>query len=144
MGATYVTVTVSNLRQPDRAWVGEFRVDTGVHHSRIPRKHLEAIGIEPEGSRDFLLADGAEATFDTGCACLDFMDEKTWVTVLFDTDNAEPVLGQIAMTSAALRFDPETRRFERRPRILNPRRPVTRGRRKGAADGLERHDSDGG
>ena len=135
MGATYVTVTVSNLLQPDRSWEGEFRVDADVHHSRVPRKHLEAIGIEPKGSRDFLLADGTETTLDIGFACLNFMDEKTWVTVLFDTDDAEPVLGQIAMTSAALRFDPETQRFERRRRVLNPRLPVTQSRRKSALDG---------
>ena len=126
MGSTYMTVTVRNVAEPERAWVGEFRVDADVHHSRVPRKHLEAIGIHPEDTRDFVQADGAETTLDIGFALLDFMDETTPVTVLF-TDEAEPVLGRLAITSAALRFDPETQSFERVRRFLYHRRPVKSG-----------------
>ena len=123
MGATYVTVTVRNLAEPELAWEGEFLVDAHVHHSRIPRKHLTAIGVEPKGVRHFELADGTDMTFDVGFTRLDFMDEQAPVTVLFCDDDAEPVLGRIAMTSAALRFDPVSQSFERIQRFLVHRRP---------------------
>ena len=124
MGPTYVAVTVRNLGQPERAWEGEFLVDASVHHSLVPRRHLEAIGIEPEGARLLELADGSVETFDVGAARLDFMDEYTATNVIFGTDDAEPVLGRIALTSAALGFDPVSQRFERTRRFLYSRRPV--------------------
>ena len=124
MGATYVAVTVRNLGRPERAWEGEFLVDTRFHHSLVPRKRLEAIGIEPEDTRLYELADGTSTTFDVGAARLDFMDEHTPASVIFGADDAEPVLGRIALTSAALRFDPVNQRFERIRRFLYSRRPV--------------------
>ena len=123
MVATYVNVTVRNLAEPELAWEGEFLVDARVHHSRVPRRHLTAIGVEPEGVRHFEFADGTDMTLDVGFARLDFMDEQAPVTVLFG-DDAEPVLGRIAMTSAALRFDPVTQSFERIRRFLVHRQPV--------------------
>ena len=123
MGATYVTVTVRNLSRPERAWEGEFRVDPAVHNSIVPRKHLEAIGIEPEGTRLFELADGTSATLEVGAARLDFMGEHAPANVIFGTDDAEPVLGRIALAAAALRLDPVNQRFERTKRFLySPRR----------------------
>ena len=124
MGATYVNVTVRNFAEPELAWEGEFLVDARVHHSRVPRKHLAAIGIEPEAVRHFELADGTDVTLDVGFARLDFMDEFAPVAVLFDDNDAEPVLGRIAMTSAALRFDPVTQSFERIRTLLPYRRLV--------------------
>lgn len=126
MDATYVTVTVRNLGRPERAWEGEFLVDTDVQHSLVPRKHLQAIGIEPEGTRLFELADGTSATLEVGAALLDFMDEHAPVNVIFGADDAAPVLGRIALASAALRLDPVNQRFERTKRFLYNRRPIGR------------------
>ena len=124
MDATYVTVTVRNLADPELAWEGEFLVDTGALHSAVPRRHLDAIGIQPEDTRKLEMADGTDVTFDVGFARLYFMDEQAPVTVLFGDDDAEPVLGRIAMMSAALRFDPVSQSFERIRRFLVHRRPV--------------------
>ena len=42
MGATYVTVTVRNPAEPERAWEGEFLVDTGALNSVVPSQHLKS------------------------------------------------------------------------------------------------------
>ena len=124
MDATYVAVTVRNLGQPDRAWEGEFLVDASVHHSRVPRRHLVAIGIEPQETRLFERADGTSATLEVGAARLDFMGEYAPTNVIFGADDSDPVLGRIALTAAALRFDPVSKRLERTKRFLYSRRRV--------------------
>ena len=51
MGATYVDVTIRNPAAPARSWTGRFLVDTGAFNSLAPRRHLEAIGLEPKSHR---------------------------------------------------------------------------------------------
>ena len=48
MGAAYVDVTIRNPAAPARSWTGRFLVDTGAFNSLAPRRHLEAIGLEPK------------------------------------------------------------------------------------------------
>ena len=61
MGATHVTVRITNPAEPDRFWEGLFLVDAGATDSLVPRPHLEAIGLEPEGKRRvYQLADGSD------------------------------------------------------------------------------------
>ena len=61
MGATHVTVRITNPADSDRYWEGLFLVDTGATDSLVPRPHLEAIGLEPEGKRVYELADAARS-----------------------------------------------------------------------------------
>lgn len=58
MGATYVDVTIRNPADPGRSWTGKFLVDTGAFDSLVPRAHLDAIGLTPRGSREYVPADG--------------------------------------------------------------------------------------
>ena len=60
MGAIYVDVTTRNPADLQRSWTGTFLVDTGVFdRSCRGRARLEAIGLEPRGRREYLLADGS-------------------------------------------------------------------------------------
>ena len=53
MGATYVEVTIRNPAMPERTWTGPFLVDTGAFDSLVPGSRLEAIGLQPRGSREY-------------------------------------------------------------------------------------------
>ena len=53
MGATCVDVTIRNPADPARSWTGPFLVDTGAFDSLVPKAHLEAIGLEPRGIREY-------------------------------------------------------------------------------------------
>lgn len=64
MSAIRVNVTVRNPVEPQRCWQGEFLVDTAVHETVVPRKHLEAIGIEAHATRLYKLADGSLRMLD--------------------------------------------------------------------------------
>lgn len=113
MGTTDVTVTVKNPAARDRAWQGEFLVDTGAIESLVPRQHLEAIGIEPFGSRTYEMADGRRLQFDIGGAELEFMDEMVMGTVVFVDDDVEPLLGLTALESAGIEVDPRNQQLKR-------------------------------
>ncbi len=113
MGTTHVTVTVKNPAARDRAWQGEFLVDTGAIDSLVPRRHLEAIGVAPIGSRTYEMADGRRLQFDIGGAELEFMDETVIGTVVFVDDDVEPLLGLTALESAGIEVDPRNQQLKR-------------------------------
>lgn len=73
MGVTHVDVTIRNPAEPERSWKGPFLMDTGAIDSLVPRPHLEAIGIEPEGQRVYELADGSAIEMDVAVARIEFM-----------------------------------------------------------------------
>ena len=113
MGATYVTVTVRNMTDPERAWEGRFLADTGASISVVPRVRLEAVGIEPSGTRVFELADGSSTRLEVGFARLDFMGEIASGMVILGADDAEPLLGLTAMQEVGVKVDPVNHRLER-------------------------------
>lgn len=117
MGATHVTVTVSNPADPERTWEGLFLVDTGAIDCLVPRCHLEAIGLRPKGSRTYKLADGSELRLDVTAARVEFMGEFVGATVIFGDDDAQPLLGMTALASVGIEADPVTQRLKRRPAV---------------------------
>ena len=127
MGATHVTVTIRNPAQPDRFWEGLFLVDTGATDSLVPRHHLAAIGIEPQGQRAYELADGTPVTMDVALAGIEFMGEFVGGTVLFGDEHAEPLLGVTALESVGIEVDPVNQRLKRLPAVRLKR--LSAGRR---------------
>lgn len=117
MGATQVTVSVSNPTDATRRWDGLFLVDTGAIDCYVPAKHLHAIGIEPKGRRTYELADGTEIALDVGVAQIEFMGEVVGVTVIFGEDDAEPLLGVTALESVGIEVDPQNQRLKRLPAV---------------------------
>ena len=117
MGATHVTVRITNPAEPDRFWEGLFLVDTGATDSLVPRPHLEAIGLKPEGKRVYELADGSQIVVDVTTAEIEFMGEILGGTIVMGADDAEPLLGMTALASVGIEVDPLTQRLKRRPAV---------------------------
>ena len=117
MGATHVTVTVRNPADPTRCWEGLFLVDTGATDSLVPRPHLEAIGLRPEGQRIYELADGSEIRMDIALARIEFMGDFTGGIVLFGDAGAEPLLGVTALESVGIEVDPMNQRLKKLPAV---------------------------
>lgn len=117
MGAVHVTVTIRNPADREREWSGLFLVDTGATDSLVPRKHLEAIGLEPRARRVYELADGSEPGLDIGAAEIEFMGDFTAGVVMFGDDNAEPLLGVTALESVGIEVDPVNQRLKRLPAV---------------------------
>ena len=125
MGATHVTVTVKNPAEPHRTWEGLFRVDPGSINCLAPRKHLEAIGLAPQGQRRYRLADGSETRMDATTAVVEFMGDFAGTTIVMGADDAEPLLGLTVLESVGIAVDPESQALKRMPYVrlrgFNPR-----------------------
>ena len=117
MGATHVTVAVSNPADPTRRWEGLFLVDTGAVDCYVPGNRLREIGIVPGGKRSYELADGTELVLDIAVAQVEFMGELVGATVIFGSDDAEPLLGVTALESAGIEVDPRNQRLKRLPAV---------------------------
>ena len=117
MGATHVTVRITNPAEPDRLWEELFLVDTGATDSLVPRQHLEAIGLQPRGRRTYELADGSELAVDVTVAEIEFMGEVVGGTVIYGESNAEPLLGVTALESVGIEVDPVSQQLKRLPAV---------------------------
>src|SRR5579884_3058562 len=107
MGATHVTVAVSNPADSQKRWEALFLVDTGAVDCMAPGNQLRAIGIQPRGKRTYELADGTEIVMEIGVAPIDFMGEIVGATIIFGPDDAEPILGVTALESAGIEIAPQ-------------------------------------
>ena len=114
MGETHVMVTVRNPLDRQRCLEGRFLVDTGAVDSLVPRRWLEEVGIEPQGRRTYRLADGDAVEFEIAFAHLEFMDDVAPARVIVGGDEAEPLLGVIALEQAGVFVDPEGQKLRRR------------------------------
>lgn len=115
VGATYAAVTIRNPAEPERVWEGEFLVDTGATDTLVPKQHLESIGLVSEGQRIYGLADGNELRFDIAVARIEIMGEIVGGTVIFGTENAEPLLGVTVLESAGFEVDPHNETLHKLP-----------------------------
>ncbi|HTW94582.1 MAG TPA: clan AA aspartic protease [Tepidisphaeraceae bacterium] len=117
MGATHVTVAISNPGEPQRHWEGLFLADTGAIDCIAPAKHLRSIGILPRCKRTYELANGTEIVMEIGVATVEFMGEVVGATIIFGADNVEPILGVTALESVGNEVDPQNQRRKRLPAV---------------------------
>jgi len=117
METVRVAVMVRNPAQPDRTWKGLFRVDTGAMSSFVPGRCLRGIGLQPQGERSCQLADGSEGKVEVVGVQVELMGEMTCTTVIFGSDDAEPILGLTALESMGIELDPQDQRLRRLPAV---------------------------
>jgi clan AA aspartic protease len=117
IGGVNVNVIISNLVNRNRRWECQFLVGTGATDSLVPRQHLEAIGIRPEGQRTYVLADGTEIRMDIAVARIELLGEIVGSTVLFGDERAEPLLGVTALESLAIEIDPLNQQLKKLPAV---------------------------
>ncbi len=118
MGATYVDVTIRNPANPSRSWTSKFLVGTGAFDSLVPRACLEAIGLEPRGRREYVLADGKSVALDITIAEIEFQGEVVGGTVVYGDEGVEPLLGVTALESGGFEVDPRSEELKRLPAVL--------------------------
>ena len=117
MGLTHVVVKIGNLGSDD-FYDANFLVDTGAVESMAPASELKRVGIKPVGKRTYELASGELRDYEYGLAQLRFMDEITSTDIIFGPENAEPILGVLALEGAGFIVDPKSqtlRKLRARP-----------------------------
>ena len=93
MGAIHIDATIHNPADREKCWQGRFLVDTGATDSVVPKRHLHAIGLQPEDTRLYELADGREVELGIAGVRIELMDTFTAGLAVFGEDDAEPILG---------------------------------------------------
>ncbi len=112
MGLTYVTVRLTGLTGR-KAFEEQFMVDTGAIDCLAPAAALRRIGIKPVGKDVYELANGDTEEMPFGYAKVRFMGSETVVKVIFGPEDAEPLLGVVALESCGIGVDPVSRTLKR-------------------------------
>ena len=89
----------------------EATVDTGAFYTTLPTRLLRELGVEPMGSRLFLVADGRRVEMEYGRAWATIDGESEVTIVVFGEDNAPPLLGPYTLEGLALAVDPSSQRL---------------------------------
>jgi len=111
MGLTRVTVTISDLGKARKPYENEFLVDTGVVDCLVPASKLKKAGVKPEGRSVYELADGTPVEYEFGFARVSFMGAETVAQIIFGPEDAEPILGVVALENTGIGIDPRTKRL---------------------------------
>ncbi|RJP32411.1 MAG: hypothetical protein C4527_06135 [Candidatus Omnitrophota bacterium] len=108
MGLFQKKVKVSNSKNPDRFFEGEFWVDTGALYSFIPENELQKIVVMPTSKRNLILADGRQDTRLLGFC--DFQIEGLEggipCPVIFVPKDSLLLLGATALENFGVEVDP--------------------------------------
>jgi clan AA aspartic protease len=117
MGLTHVTTTVWNLAKEGQPYEAEFLVDTGAIDCLVPRDALLAAGVKVERKKVYELANGQPVEYEVGFARVAFMGEETVAQVIFGPQQAEPILGVVALENTGIVVDPVTNTLKRLPAL---------------------------
>jgi clan AA aspartic protease len=113
MGITHVTTQIRSLAGKSKPYSAEFLVDTGAIDCLAPASKLRAAGIKPEGKAVSEMADGRPVERQYGFARVSFIGSETVAQVIFGPENAEPILGVVALENTGLSIDPTSRTLRR-------------------------------
>jgi clan AA aspartic protease len=113
MGVTHVTARIRSLTGKGPGYEAEFLVDTGAIDCMAPASQLKAAGVKPEGKAVYELADGRPVEMRYGFARVSFVGAETVAQVIFGPENAEPILGVVALENTGITVDPTTRTLRR-------------------------------
>ena len=78
-----------------------------------PADRLRAAGIQPESKAVYELANGEPVEYEYGFARVALMGQETVVQIIFGADDAEPILGVVALDNMGITMDPITRTLRR-------------------------------
>ena len=116
MGLTHVAVKVRNRAAKD-TFTANFLVDTGATDSMVPACELKRIGVQPSAKKPYELANGEIHRYEVAWVELSLMDETIVSRVIFGPDNAEPILGVMALEAVGLVVDPTSQKLKRLPAL---------------------------
>ena len=102
-----------NIKGGRKSWDSLFLVDTGATDCLIPRSALKRLGVTVEGQVDGELADGSVRVFDYGFVRVRFMGQETVCHAVFGPEEAEPLLGVVALENTGIAVDPKTHSLKR-------------------------------
>jgi len=106
-----VKVTMANPREASRSFTELFWVDTGALYSYVPEDRLQAIGLIPSATREFVLADGRRDRRLIAPADLtvEGLGETQPCLVVFGPSGSLYLLGATALENFGVEADPSSK-----------------------------------
>ena len=112
MGMTVTKVRLHNPARRDRSVEVEMIVDSGAIFSVVPGTLLRQIGIRPESTESFDLADGRPVRREIGNALYEIGDCTRAAPVVFGRKGDACLLGVVTLEALGLRLDPLRRKLK--------------------------------
>lgn len=106
MGLTIVRVRISNAHERDRHTDVDMTVDSGAIYSVVPSAVLREIGVEPERTETFWLANGRSVRRRIGHVRFAIQGSDGIAKVIFGRPGDSPLLGALTLESLGLSLDP--------------------------------------
>ena len=114
MGLFNVPIGVGDP-QGERFQIVEALVDTGATFSIVPAPILDDLGVEPQRSGSFELADGSFRDYRIGETILRVEGEEVHSAVVFGDEDMDPILGAYTLECTGLALDSSRKRLIRVP-----------------------------
>ena len=105
MGIFYVDAEIGDP-QGERYETVRLLVDSGATHTTLPESLLNRLGVVPETSRSFTIADGSEHERPLGYTRLRLGSESVVTPVAFGRDGEPALLGAVTLEIFGLGIDP--------------------------------------
>ncbi len=118
MGITILTVGVRNPADRKKVAAVEFVVDSGAIYSVVPSRVLRRLGIRPDRTEDFTLADGSHARRRMGDAIFEINGRKGASPVIFGEKDDATLLGAVTLEAVGMMLDPLKRQLRPLPMLL--------------------------
>lgn len=117
VGNFRVPLEIGNLHD-NRSRHLEALVDTGATYTWIPGERLEGLGIQAQGTRPFVLADGRQVSYGVAWVRVRIGDVSQPTIVVLGDPESEPLLGVVTLEEFGLGVDPVNRRLVPVPGLL--------------------------
>jgi len=117
MALTYLTVTIANPLNPKRALERRFLIDSGAVYSVVDSQALRKLGIKPDKTQKFLLANGQEIEKEVGEAVFQYGEHRRTAPVVFG-DKDIFLLGTTSLEVMGLILDPINRELKPLPMVI--------------------------
>ena len=106
------SVEISLADQERQQWVDlSATVDTAAFMTSAPGALLREIGVIPNFTENFRMADGTRRTMDVGHAWLRLNGREVTTYIVFNDDYTTPLLGALALETLRLAIDPVEQRL---------------------------------
>jgi predicted aspartyl protease len=111
MGMTTVPARLANIVDRTRDATVDMTVDSGAIHSVVPGRVLRAIGVRPERTETFWLADGRSVRRRVGFVLFAIEGSEAVSRVIFGRAGDACLLGMVTLEELGLSLDPLKRRL---------------------------------
>ncbi len=111
MGSVHVEIVVEHPGSSGKRENCRVQADTGATLTVLPKALLVAIGVMPEGQREFMLADGRKMSRAVGEARVRINGDAVVTRVVFGESGDASLLGVTALEELGLMVDPVARRL---------------------------------